>query len=198
MPGFQGRETARGGISIRAPQFRGGDGTWLPALKLPPLRSATRSLRRSAGQSWRGGASAGSEAAVALHRWTQRRHDTVKKPPQRTWAASLLRWKRDSEPTLDLIWFRGGFIRGAVSVQQRQGRVSGGGAMQHRSRNGSWPRCGSSGAARERTSSTARPISQAGSSPATSCPRDRLLVQDRRRCANRCRRAVPRRDGRGR
>lgn len=36
VPGFQGRETARGGISIRAPQFRGGDGTWLPALKLPP------------------------------------------------------------------------------------------------------------------------------------------------------------------
>ena len=40
MPGFQGRETARGGISIRAPQFRGGDGTWLPALKLPPFMSA--------------------------------------------------------------------------------------------------------------------------------------------------------------
>jgi hypothetical protein len=34
--GFQGRETARGGISIRAPQFRGGDGRWLPALILPP------------------------------------------------------------------------------------------------------------------------------------------------------------------
>jgi hypothetical protein len=34
--GFQGRETARGGISIRAPQFRGGDGRWLPAVILPP------------------------------------------------------------------------------------------------------------------------------------------------------------------
>lgn len=34
--GFQGRETARGGISIHAPQFRGGDGRWLPALILPP------------------------------------------------------------------------------------------------------------------------------------------------------------------
>ena len=34
--GFQGRETAREGVSIRAPQFRGGDGKWLPALILPP------------------------------------------------------------------------------------------------------------------------------------------------------------------
>jgi hypothetical protein len=34
--GFQGRDTTRGGISIRAPQFRGGDGKWLPALILPP------------------------------------------------------------------------------------------------------------------------------------------------------------------
>jgi hypothetical protein len=33
--GFQGRETARGAISTRAPQFRGGDGRWLPALILP-------------------------------------------------------------------------------------------------------------------------------------------------------------------
>jgi hypothetical protein len=33
--GFQGRETARRGISIRAPQFRGGDGRWLPALIVP-------------------------------------------------------------------------------------------------------------------------------------------------------------------
>ena len=32
--GFQGRETASA-ISIRAPQFRGGDGRWLPALILP-------------------------------------------------------------------------------------------------------------------------------------------------------------------
>ena len=32
--GFQGRER-RGAISIRAPQFRGGDGRWLPALILP-------------------------------------------------------------------------------------------------------------------------------------------------------------------
>ena len=32
--GFQGREL-RGAISIRAPQFRGGDGRWLPALILP-------------------------------------------------------------------------------------------------------------------------------------------------------------------
>jgi hypothetical protein len=34
--GFQGRETARGGVSIRAPEFRGSDGRWLPALILPP------------------------------------------------------------------------------------------------------------------------------------------------------------------
>lgn len=33
--GFQGRELRRA-ISIRAPQFRGGDGKWLPALILPP------------------------------------------------------------------------------------------------------------------------------------------------------------------
>jgi hypothetical protein len=33
--GFQGRETARGAISTRAPQFRGGDGRWLPALIIP-------------------------------------------------------------------------------------------------------------------------------------------------------------------
>jgi hypothetical protein len=33
--GFQGRETARGAISTRAPQFRGGDGRWLPALVIP-------------------------------------------------------------------------------------------------------------------------------------------------------------------
>ena len=33
--GFQGRETASEAISIRAPQFRGGDGRWLPALILP-------------------------------------------------------------------------------------------------------------------------------------------------------------------
>jgi hypothetical protein len=33
--GFQGRETVRGAVSIRAPQFRGGDGRWLPALILP-------------------------------------------------------------------------------------------------------------------------------------------------------------------
>ena len=32
--GFQGREL-RGAISIRAPQFRAGDGRWLPALILP-------------------------------------------------------------------------------------------------------------------------------------------------------------------
>lgn len=32
--GFQGREL-REAISIRAPQFRGGDGRWLPALILP-------------------------------------------------------------------------------------------------------------------------------------------------------------------
>ena len=33
--GFQGREISRGAISIRAPQFRAGDGRWLPALILP-------------------------------------------------------------------------------------------------------------------------------------------------------------------
>jgi hypothetical protein len=33
--GFQGRETARGGVSIHAPEFRGSDGRWLPALILP-------------------------------------------------------------------------------------------------------------------------------------------------------------------
>ena len=33
--GFQCRETARGAISIRAPQFRSCDGRWLPALILP-------------------------------------------------------------------------------------------------------------------------------------------------------------------
>jgi hypothetical protein len=32
--GFQGRDTANA-ISIRAPQFRAGDGRWLPALILP-------------------------------------------------------------------------------------------------------------------------------------------------------------------
>jgi hypothetical protein len=34
--GFQGRESVRRAISIGAPQFRGGDGRWLPALDLPP------------------------------------------------------------------------------------------------------------------------------------------------------------------
>jgi hypothetical protein len=33
--GFQCRETARGAISILAPQFRSRDGRWLPALILP-------------------------------------------------------------------------------------------------------------------------------------------------------------------
>jgi hypothetical protein len=33
--GFQGRESAGGAISIRAPQFRGGDGRWVPALIVP-------------------------------------------------------------------------------------------------------------------------------------------------------------------
>ena len=33
--GFQCRETSRGAISIRAPQFRSRDGRWLPALILP-------------------------------------------------------------------------------------------------------------------------------------------------------------------
>ena len=33
--GFQGRETSRRAVSIRAPQFRSGDGRWLPALILP-------------------------------------------------------------------------------------------------------------------------------------------------------------------
>ena len=33
--GFQCRETSRGAVSIRAPQFRSCDGRWLPVLILP-------------------------------------------------------------------------------------------------------------------------------------------------------------------